>query len=340
MRRAGSLLIVVAALVVSSSPVSANPVIANRQEPIALDLPALCRLGDDCWIVNYVDVDGGSEARDFQCRACTYNGHDGIDLAVRDRAVMVRGVPVVAAAPGTVRRVRDGVPDHAMSQAAAREARAGQECGNGVVIEHAEGWDTQYCHLRQGSLRVAVGQSVERGQKLGHIGLSGKTEFPHVHLTVRHHGAVIDPFTGRLPSVGCGSGGASLWRDAAVRYEDVALYHAGFAESVPRAAAIRDGLFDQATMAAEAESLVLWVDIFGVQAGDRLQFQLLAPDGHLILDRADRLGKTQARYFGYAGIRRQGGRWPAGSYRGEITLQREQEAVPLVHTRTVTIAVQ
>lgn len=338
-RTDSDILIRMAALVTMGALFIAGPVMAQQQEPISFDLPASCRLGDNCWVVNYVDVDPGVAATDFQCRTRTYDGHDGIDLAIRDRAVMAQGVAVVAAAPGTVRRMRDGAPDHAMSQLAAREARAGWECGNGVVLAHNEGWETQYCHLQQGSLRVAVGQSVERGQRLGSIGLSGKTEFPHVHFTVRHHGTVIDPFTAQPQSAACGAGGASLWRDPAVRYEEVALYHAGFAETVPRIEAIRDGIPGPATLSADAESLVLWIDLFGVQAGDRLQFRLLAPDGRTILDRDDRLDKTQARYFAYAGIRRQGRRWPVGTYRGAITVRRERDAAPIVHTRDVTIPI-
>jgi hypothetical protein len=253
---------------------------------------------------------------------------------------MAQGVPVVAAAPGIVRRMRDGMADRGLSNAASREAIAGQECGNGVVIEHGEGWETQYCHLQQGSVRVTVGQSVERGQQLGNIGLSGKTEFPHVHLTVRHRGKVIDPFTGLPQSAGCGGGGASLWRDPRIVYEDVALYHAGFSGTVPRSEAIRDGVLGPPTLPAEADALVLWIDIFGVQADDRLHFRLLTPDGRTLLDREDRLDKTQARYFAYAGIKRQGSRWPAGTYRGEVTLRRERDAADIVQTRVVTISIQ
>jgi hypothetical protein len=334
------LLIGVVVLVMTPSSLFADPVIEHRQEPISLDLPAQCHLRDDCWVVNYVDVDPGIGATDFQCRARTYDGHDGVDLAVRDRAVMAQGVPVVAAAPGTVRRVRDGMSDHGLSDAASRNAPAGRECGNGVVIEHDEGWETQYCHLQQGSLRVAVGQSVERGQRLGNIGLSGRTEFPHVHFTVRHRGTVIDPFTGRSQSAGCGVKGASLWRDPSVTYEDVALYHAGFAEAVPQVEAVRDGVPGPATLSADADAVVLWIDIFGVQAGDRLQFRLLAPDGRTLLDQETRLNKTQARHFAYAGIRRQGSRWPGGIYRGEIRLRREQDTARIVQTRVVTIPIQ
>src|SRR6266540_2282394 len=75
-------------------------------ESQGLDLPLVCRLGETCWVANYVDVDPTEAARDFRCKGRTYNTHDGTDFAIRDRGVMEQGVPVVASAPGIVRRVR------------------------------------------------------------------------------------------------------------------------------------------------------------------------------------------------------------------------------------------
>jgi hypothetical protein len=45
------------------------------------------------------------------------------------------------------------------------------------------------------------------------LGESGLTDFPHVHLTVRHDGATVDPFTALPASVACDAaeGGATLW---------------------------------------------------------------------------------------------------------------------------------
>ncbi len=58
-----------------------------------------------------------------------------------------------------------------------------RECGNGVVIAHAGGWETQYCHMAQGGLAVKPDQPVTTGQTLA-VGLSGLTEYPHLHFTV------------------------------------------------------------------------------------------------------------------------------------------------------------
>ncbi len=316
----------------------AGPPSANAT--FTVDLPARCQLRETCWVVNYVDVDPGPGARDFRCGPRTYHGHDGIDLAIRDREVMAQGVPVLAVAPGTVRRVRDGVADEGLTNAASREALAGRECGNGIVLDHGNGWETQYCHLQQRSVQVAVGQQIERGAPLGLIGLSGQTEFPHVHLTVRHDGAIIDPFTGRQQGAGCGEETRALWRDPGVTYEDVALYHAGFASAEPHPETIRQGHAIPEKLSTEAPALVLWVDLFGVQAEDRLRFRIMAPDGRLLLDQALGIDRTQARRFVFAGLRRQGRLWPSGLYHGEVELGRGRGATAWTRTRLVTVQME
>lgn len=292
-----------------------------ENESIALDLPIACRLGETCWVANYVDVDPGKAAKDFHCEARTYDGHDGIDLAIRDLGEMQRGIAVQAAAAGIVRRVRDGVADQGLASSDSG-AIAGRECGNGVIIDHGGGWETQYCHLKQHSIQVKVSQQIERQQALGQVGLSGKTEFPHVHLTVRHDGQVIDPFTGQPHKIGCHADGRALWRDLAVSYEEVALYNLGFSAAEPKPDAIRKGQRGSETLSIDAPVLVLWVDIFGVKAGDQLQFRVTAPDGRVIHDHTTRIERTQARRFSFAGVRRKSDRWPAGTYHGEVSLQR------------------
>ena len=109
---------------------------------------------------------------------------------------------MLAAAAGVVKAVRDGVADVNV-RVIGFGSVAGHECGNGVVIAHDGGWETQYCHLAKGSVRCTTGERVETGTPLGLVGLSGQTEFPHLHFSVRHNGATVDPF--------------AVWRDGCVR---------------------------------------------------------------------------------------------------------------------------
>ena len=209
-----------------------------------------------------------------------------------------------------------------------------------MLIDHGGGWQTQYCHLRKGSVRVRAQERVERGTHLGLVGLSGKTAFPHVHLTVRHNGQVVDPFTGQLQSAGCGKEEQSLWRtEAKVSYEEVALVNAGFAGNVPDIDAIRSGALPDGSVQPTASVLVLWVDVVGARQGDQLRFQVSGPDGQMVVDKVNRVEKTQARRFVYAGQRLRANTWPSGTYSGQVTLTREGEGRPIEQsvTRTVTI---
>ncbi len=158
---------------------------------ITLELPVDCP-DEGCLVQNFVDHDPTRGHMDYACGAIAYDGHDGTDFRVPTRADMT-GAPVRAAAPGSVRAVRDGVADVPLGAPGAPDV-AGRECGNGVVIDHADGYSTQYCHLARGSVRVRPGVRVEAGAVLGTIGLSGKTEFPHVHFVVRRAGRIVDPF--------------------------------------------------------------------------------------------------------------------------------------------------
>jgi murein DD-endopeptidase MepM/ murein hydrolase activator NlpD len=76
-------------------------------------------------------------------------------------------------------------------------ASGGREAGNAVVIRHRDGWETQYTHLKRGSVRVAPDDRVTRGQALGAVGLSGCTVFLHAEFSVLRTGRALDPFTGR-----------------------------------------------------------------------------------------------------------------------------------------------
>ncbi|MBM4122533.1 MAG: M23 family metallopeptidase [Nitrospira sp.] len=313
---------------------------ANPIEDQGLGLPLACTLGQTCWVANYVDVDISVEVKDFRCRKRTYDTHDGVDFAIRDLGVMEQRVPVVASAPGVVKNVRDGMQDVAISDEASRARIKGRECGNGVLIDHEGNWQTQHCHLRQGSIKVKAGDRVETGSALGLVGLSGKTEFPHVHLTVRKKGKAIDPFTGQEVSAGCGKEGNPLWRaDLSVPYEEVALYNAGFSAGKPDMAAIRNGKRDDGPLAATAPALVLLVDIFGVEAGDKLWFLITDPDGKPIFEHVEQIEKTQARRFVFAGKKLTIPSWPTGTYTGRATLTRKMDGQEMKSdiTRTVTI---
>ncbi len=287
-----------------------------------LQWPVACTLGQTCHIQQYPDHDPGPLATDFTCGPLSYDGHDGTYIALPTRAAMAAGVAVLAAAPGRVRGMRDEIADFA-------PVIPGKECGNGVVIDHAEGWTTQYCHLRQGSVLVAPGQILAAGTELGFVGQSGMAEFPHLHLTIRHGDTKIDPFA---PDGGtCGlTPGPGLWATP-VPYEPGGLIEAGFSDAVPDFDAIRAGLATPG-LSTTAPGLVLWAFGFGTRRGDVLVFHVTGPEGALLNEEVA-LDKTQAQMFRAFGKRLTAAAWPAGSYQGSVKLIRDGVTVDQIATR-------
>ncbi|MGH9702148.1 MAG: M23 family metallopeptidase, partial [Candidatus Acidiferrales bacterium] len=54
--------------------------------------------------------------------------------------------------------------------------------GNHVVLDLGTGVYAFYAHLQNGSIKVAVGARVKRGQLLGKLGNTGNTSAPHLHF--------------------------------------------------------------------------------------------------------------------------------------------------------------
>ena len=63
--------------------------------------------------------------------------------------------------------------------------------GNHVIIDHGDGLTTLYAHMD--SVDVSVGDTVEQGEYIGTIGMTGNTTGPHCHLEVRINGSRTDP---------------------------------------------------------------------------------------------------------------------------------------------------
>lgn len=281
-----------------------------------LALPLDCTLGETCFIQQFPDHDPGPAARDFTCGSMTYDGHDGTDFALVSDAAMAAGVTVRAAADGVVRGMRDGMADLRISDPAA-PALNGQDCGNGIAITHAHGWETQYCHLKRGSVQVAAGQKVQAGQALGQVGLSGNTEFPHLHLTVRRNGRPVDPFAPDAPA--CGPRAKGLWQ-APLPYVAGGIVSAGFAPEIPEFDAVRAGTAPPASDTAPA--LVFWAQLYGTRKGDRLTLRLFGPEGALV-EESFTLDRPQARAFRAIGRKLRDASWPPGTYHGTARLMRD-----------------
>lgn len=95
--------------------------------------------------------------------------HAGMDFSAKT------GTPIYATG--------DGVVDKADNTASGY--------GNHIVIRHGFGYETLYGHLSK--YKVRAGQRVKRGDVIGYVGSTGRSEAPHLHYEVHKNGEVVNP---------------------------------------------------------------------------------------------------------------------------------------------------
>ena len=307
-------------ILVGLTPLSAAAAAALSGSP-KLDFPLACVIGRTCEIQHYVDRDPGPGVRDYRCGVQTYQAHNGVDIRVPDMIAQRRGVDVLAAAAGRVARVRDGVADISVRTPGVPSV-TNQACGNAVVIDHGSGWETQYCHMARGSVRVKPGDVVAAGAPVGQVGLSGNTEYPHLHLTVRHDGAVVDPFA-PVGGLGCAAQ-ADIWTPTArakMTYKLGSVLNAGFAGGPVTQDQVETGGI--APPGQRAAAVVAYVRAIGLQAGDEIELELKGPDGaRLAHSRAPPLDRWKAQWLTYVGKKAPAAGWPGGIYAAEYRILR------------------
>ncbi|WP_020582429.1 M23 family metallopeptidase [Endozoicomonas elysicola] len=291
---------------------AASVAAAERPEFI---FPVDCDYGIDCVIQNYVDNDPTEAYREYQCGQQTYDGHTGTDIRIINLPQMNSGVAVLAAADGKVVATRDGVADTYLDRKK-RDEISKTGLGNAVVIEHPNGWRTIYGHLKEGSLMVQKGDIVTSEQKLGDIGLSGLTEFPHVHFQVQYLGQTTDPFTGIQRFSVCGDNTDNLWSMDAfkqVTYEPGFLLDHGFNDQPPaNYKDIESGEFNNG-IDEGSDHLFFWVRLIGLAAGSQITLNITSPDNETVKSKTfDKLKTSKAQIFYYVGIKNpeeQSGNW-------------------------------
>jgi hypothetical protein len=205
-----------------------------------------------------------------------------------------------------VLRVRDGIPDRIFDRSQDSDLLGGKECGNGVVVEHANGIVSQYCHLKQGSVAVRQGTRIGKGQSLGSIGASGLAEFPHVHLSIRRDGLPVEPLTGRPLRQGaeaCGDTTNGLFEpsvEGLLSKSPTAILDLGLAKAPPELPnLVREG---GPPLVKFSEPIVVWVWAINVEQGSLFRIRLLDPDRTPILDVETRaLEGRKANYLAYVG---------------------------------------
>jgi hypothetical protein len=169
----------------------------------------------------YMDHASGPGAMDYACGVKAYDGHRGVDILLRNFQVQDTGVAVLAAAPGVVVGVLDGMPDRNTSWA------QGGGFGNHVVLSHPGDVRTVYAHLRRSSIAVETGQTVDTGTVLGLVGSSGMSNWPHLHFEVWRHGRAVEPFAGSCSS------GPTWWTEQLPYQNEMKVTDAGVSHILP-----------------------------------------------------------------------------------------------------------
>ncbi len=95
--------------------------------------------------------------------------HAGIDI------VTSKGEPVFATADGVVSVSRSDSPSYGMT----------------IKVDHGYGYQTRYAHLSK--ILIRKHQKVYRGQKIGEVGSTGRSQVPHLHYEVIKNGVRKDP---------------------------------------------------------------------------------------------------------------------------------------------------
>jgi murein DD-endopeptidase MepM/ murein hydrolase activator NlpD len=95
--------------------------------------------------------------------------HEGMDFSAKI------GTPIYATGDGVVSKADNTVSGF----------------GNHVVIRHGYGYETLYGHLSKYNCRA--GQRVKRGDIIGYVGSTGRSEGPHLHYEEHKEGKVVNP---------------------------------------------------------------------------------------------------------------------------------------------------
>lgn len=250
--------------------------------------PVDCWPGVTCFIQAFPDINDDDGVSDPFCGPMSSDNHSGTDIRILTMGHARAGsATVIAIADGVVRARRDGVEDRIIRNDGDLKAVEDKVCGNGVIVTHNGGYESQYCHMRRGSVRVEIGDRIRAGEPLGLIGASGLASFPHLHLSIFRDGKKIDPATGRLLGDTCNPNpdpDISLWREdvfpAMTNHAPQILAMGLAGDRVEHSTLVDPGLPSPPT--TSSKGLVAWAWILNPAKGDIITIELLDDRGKSI----------------------------------------------------------
>lgn len=301
---------------------------------LELVLPLDCTIGESCFIQNYFDHNRAEgAAHDYTCASLTYDGHHGTDFRVARVSALEAGIPVLAAQAGRVGHVQEQPVIRDSDIPMLKLIKTGMQtpCGTGLRIEHGAGWESLYCHLQPGSIKVAEGEEVKAGQAVALMGRSGESNFPHVHYELRHHNTPVDPFVGYANAYRCEDQKLyTLWKPEvakALYYRAAGVVDGGFSSEKPPAEAVHSGEFSPSQPTADTISFYFWVSLYGVRPNDVLTLRFVAPNGQTVAEKREVYTEAYGLALETLPVARLQSGWQEGRYRAQLTLERFEDVL-------------
>lgn len=233
----------------------------------------------DWWIWSYFDNDTTvGSVSNFKCSQYVYDNWFGLVYMLKNLQLMDKGVPVLAAANGTVISTRDGYIDRTK-----RTDSGGR--GNYIRIKHEIQKDTfytLYANLRNQSIRVKDGQAVKQGDTIAFVGSSGNVYEAKLYFRVEdtNGGKFIDPL-----GYECGTPSyPALLKPSPIYDTTFGIIDEGITNNPAFTA---DTLMERPPTLTEISLLddvyaCAWIELKNLYAGDLVQTIWTAPDGSTV----------------------------------------------------------
>jgi murein DD-endopeptidase MepM/ murein hydrolase activator NlpD len=167
-------------------------VLAAEYEGAVTGRKRLFRYTDPTGQTSYFDDDGNGARRGFLRSPLRYSH---LTSRFGNRRHPVLGY--TRAHEGIDYGAPTGTPVWAVGDGSVRQAGWKGGCGKTVVLRHANGYETVYCHLS--AIAVSAGKPVAQKQVVGYVGATGLATGPHLHYAVKRGGSYLNPLQLKVP---------------------------------------------------------------------------------------------------------------------------------------------
>ncbi len=216
----------------------------------------------------YADVDPRTtHTIDFAGNAFARAEGTGWNIRAANFRAQDQGIPILAAAAGTVMETVDGNFDRETNIFSSANS-------NYVTIDHGNGWRTTYSSLARDSITVSVGQTVRAGEIIGNMGASGPTAGSQLYFLMTRNGMPIEPMW---------AAGQYFLDPSTVTYQEdlvPTVLDAVMTRNEPSSHQWASGLAEQSHFFGHTgSSATLAVSLSHLRQGDIYTFEFLEPDG-------------------------------------------------------------